>query len=186
MIHSNFTAELHCRYGQVGVADTSFSEHPINSAAQDGWLCTRKQRPDKNGFKAVAFDFVFIEKTANRVHYHINCADAWDYSGASLERNSNGWLGLYGTHVVGRLIDAINPANLFGDREHWKIETLQEWDGDLQSAEGIEFYLRDQDGHRVAQVGTRKDEMGLGHYFLNSTKGGGEILTFTLRNITVA
>ncbi|WP_158090037.1 MULTISPECIES: hypothetical protein [unclassified Pseudomonas] len=46
MIHANFTAELHCRHGQIG----------------------------------------------------------------------DGWLGLYGTHVAGRIIDAFNPANLLRNR----------------------------------------------------------------------
>lgn len=185
MILANFTAELHCQHGQVGIADTSFSDNPITSADEDGWLCTRNKRSDKDGFKAVAFEFVFREQTRDRIHYTINCANEWDYKGAKLERNSNGWLGLYGTHVAGRFIEALNPANLLGRQDFWKIAIPQEWDGDVNSAETIEFHLRDRHGHRVSQARSSFD--GLSHgWYLNAGDKQGELLTFTLRNIVLA
>lgn len=86
MINANFTAELHCRYGQIGVADTSFSEHFITSADEDGWLCAQSWRPKgrEKAFKAVRFAFSFIEQAGGRAHYYINCIDNWDYKGPGL------------------------------------------------------------------------------------------------------
>ncbi|MFK3771211.1 hypothetical protein [Pseudomonas sp. NPDC089406] len=181
MINANFTAELHCRHGQIGVADTSFSDHFITSAVEDGWLCTQSWRPKgrEQTFKAVRFAFSFIEQAGDRTHYHITCIDNWDYKEAKLERNSNGWLGLYGTHVVGRLMDALNPANMFGRRGFWKIQQLSEWDGDLNSIEAVDFYLRDHLGHQVSRT---KNDRGP-EFYLNAGIPGFEILKFTLKNV---
>ncbi|WP_191833295.1 hypothetical protein [Pseudomonas fluorescens] len=189
MIRSTFTAELHCQYGQVGVIDTPLSAHPIFSADQDGWLCTEALRGETASFKPVIFEFTFIKETENRIHYTINCADTWDFAGARLEQNRNGWLGLYGTYVIGRVADALNPANLLPPlQDQWKIETLQEWDGDVESAESIEFYLRDKHGHRVAQVLARytRNKPPLRYWFLHAGDMDGEILRFCLRNIKVS
>lgn len=185
MISSNFTAELHCQYGQVGVADTKEFQNPTFQEAQDGWLCADGARPPKYGFKPIVFAFHFVKKTEKRWYYNITCENNWDYAGSRLEQNSAGWLGLYGTHVLGRVIDFANPANLVRDQVVWKIETLQPWDGELASAPGIDLYIRDQLGYRVSQV------LSLQHYrgnqvkfqFLHAGQREGEILTFNLRNI---
>ncbi|MDF9616653.1 hypothetical protein P5705_03255 [Pseudomonas entomophila] len=185
MIRSNFTAELHCQHGQVVVVDTAFADHLFTSADEDGWLSTERAKP--TGFKRVDFSFQFIKHEGDRTHYFITCAQSWDYAGARLEQNKNGWLGLYGTHVIGRIIDAINPSNLLRPTDFWKIETLQPWDGDVQSAQNIEFYLRDKYGHRVSQALPSSETITLSHdTFLNAGKHKGEILKFKLRNIQLA
>ncbi|WP_194787980.1 hypothetical protein [Pseudomonas sp. UFMG81] len=184
MILENFTAELHCRHGQVGVADTSFTDNIITSADEDGWLCTRNARTNQEGFKAVSFNFKFHKKNSDRILYAISCADEWDYIDARLERNKNGWLGLYGTHIAGRYIDAISTL-IHGSQEYiWRIEPLQKWDGNVNSAETIEFYIRDHHGHRVSQTRALVNGRGNGSY-LNASEQEGEILTFTLRNIVL-
>lgn len=189
MINANFTAELHCRHGQVVVADTSFSAHPFTSADEDGWLSTEAARTRKGqkAFKPVAFYFEFLRQEENRTLYYISCAQHWDYQGARLERNSDGWLGLYGTHVAGRVLDALNPANLVRSREYWKIETLAAWDGDVRSAESISFYLRDKHGQRVAHTHPSGDKVALDYgLYLNASQLPGEVLEFQLRNIQLA
>lgn len=186
MIHANFTAELHCRHGQVVIADTSFSTHPFTSADEDGWLSTEAARTldGRNEFKPVRFHFAFIKHDANRTLYYISSAEHWDYTGARLERNSDGWLGLYGTHVLGRVTDSVNPVNLFSAAQYWKIETLSPWDGELQSAESTAFYLRDQYGHRVAHTRPAADTFALSYgHFLNASELPGEVLEFRLRDI---
>lgn len=190
MIRANFTAELHCNYGQVVIADTSFSAHPFTSADEDGWLCTEQSRDcaaKKGEFKRAAFDFAFIEQKDNRTYYQISCGQHWDYAGSRLERNNNGWLGLYATSVVGRIIDSVNLANLTRAADHWKIETLQPWDGDLGSAESIGFYLRDRFGYRVAHTRPDPNSVALTNQpFLNASERPGEVLQFNLRNIKLA
>lgn len=187
MIRANFTAELHCKYGQVVIADTSFSAHPFTSADEDGWLCTEQARDaaaKKGEFKRVAFDFAFIKQEGNRAYYQITCGQHWDYAGSRLERNRNGWLGLYGTNVVGRIIDSVNLTRA---ADHWKIETLQPWDGDPESAESIGFYLRDRFGYRVAQTRPDPNKVALSYRpFLNASELPGEVLQFNLRNIQLA
>lgn len=188
MIRANFTAQLHCQHGQIVVADTALSDHPFTSADEDGWLCTEAARNAKGrGFKKTAFSFRYIEHTQDRTHYHITCAEHWDYSGARLERNRNGWLGLYGTHVVGRLVDVIGKGNVFTAADYWKIETLQPWDGNPETAEHIDFYLRDRFGQRVAQSYYTNQDLTLGtDPFLNAGQLEGEVLTFRLRDIQLA
>ncbi|MDZ3993226.1 hypothetical protein [Pseudomonas sp. Teo4] len=189
MLQRTFTAELHCQYGRVGVVETPLAADPRFSADQEGWLCTEDRRGATLSFKPIVFQFLFIEKKNDRIHYRVNCADTWQYAGARLEQNKNGWLGLYGTHVIGRVIDALNPANLLPALQPiWKIETLQAWDGDIQNAENIAFYLRDRNGHRVAQVESiyRRSTPHLRHWFLNAGQMDGEILKFHLHNIKVS
>ncbi|AGZ36267.1 hypothetical protein C4Q28_08770 [Pseudomonas sp. SWI6] len=189
MLHRTFTAELHCQHGRVGVVETPLAAHPLYAADQDGWLCTEDYRGATLSFRPITFEFVFIEEKHDRTLYRIQCADTWEYRGARLQQNKNGWLGLYGTHVAGRIIDALNPVNLLPTRQTiWKIETLQPWDGDIQSAENIEFYLRDKDGYRVAHIKSvyTRNKPHLHHWFLNAGNMDGEILRFQLRNITVA
>lgn len=177
MIRSNFTAELHCNKGQVGVANKPIGSHPIMSAGEDGWLCVG--RPDEAGFDRIRFKFAFIQQDGERTHYNISGAESFAFKGASLCQSSAGWLGLYGTFVVGRLTDLINPkgaGSLYADL--WKIETLQAWDGSDEGAEQVEFYLRDSQGHRVANVRSEYS----GHY-LHAGERSGEVLTFRLKNI---
>ena len=184
MIKSNFTAELHCKYGQVVIADTSILMPFIVSNDQDGWLRTEHNGGD---FKRVAFYFEYLRYADDRSYYKISCDQHWDYAGSRLGRNSNGWLGLYGTHVVGRIIDTVNPVTLLGEPDHWKIETLQPWDGDSASAESIPFYLRDSDGHRVAHTSPSAGTFTTTKMpFLNASSLPGEVLEFNLRNIQLA
>ncbi|MNN68488.1 hypothetical protein D3C81_1842020 [compost metagenome] len=91
--------------------------------------------------------------------------------------------------MIGRLVDKLDPINaLPSHQDQWKIETLQEWDGDVESAESIEFYLRDKHGHRVAQVLARytRNKPPLRYWFLHAGEMDGEILRFFLRNIKVS
>lgn len=189
MLQRTFTAELHCQHGRVGVVETPLAAHPLYSADQDGWLCTEDHRGETVSFKPIVFQFLFIEKKHDRVHYRIHCANTWEYAGARLENNKNGWLGLYGTHVAGRIIDALNPVNLLPSlKPIWKVETLQAWDGDIQSAEDVEFYLRDRHGYRVALIENiyARNNPRLHHWFLNAGTMDGEILRFHLHDIKVS
>jgi len=189
MIRSNFTAELHCQHGRVGVVETPLAAHPIFSADQDGWLCTEGARGATASFKPIVFEFVFIEHKGNRTLYRINCVNSWEYAGAKLEKNRNGWLGLYGTHVIGRLLDVLDPKNLVPQLQHvWKVETLQDWDGEMNSAESIEFYLRDKEGYRVAEVDAvyTRSKPKLRNGFLHAGDMKGEIMKFQLRNISLS
>jgi hypothetical protein len=185
MIHANFTAELHCQYGQAVIADTSFSDHTFTSLDEDGWLITEGARDHwatADKFKRVAFDFHFIKQAGKHTFYVITCSQHWDYAGARLEQNTNGWLGLYGTHVAGRVLDALNPMNLVRSQDYWKIETLEPWDGDVASVESVPFYLRDKNGHRVAQTAPSGPNLSFQH-FMNASALEGEILVFKLRNL---
>jgi hypothetical protein len=186
MIRANFTAELYTRFGRVGVSDTSvdyLGPLAINSAKHEGWLCTEAGLNLPNPileFFPLRFHFQYVKEEPSRTYYFISGTDSVAYSGSRLEQSKNGWLGMYGTHLVGRVTDALNPANLldnFSDKHLWKIETLQEWDGEVASARGIEFYLRDSQGHRVAQVAE------CAHSYLHAGDLDGEILKFQLHNI---
>lgn len=184
MILSDFVAELHCQHGQVGVATTTFGDNPIKSAGEDGWLCTKAARPDEARFDPVAFHFQFLEQKGDRIHYNISCAEGWAYKGALLAQNSDGWVGLYGTHVVGRIVDALSPASLFNgvfNSSFWKIDTHGEWDGTVEGAEKVSFYLRDTEGYIVHQA--RSQYSG---YYVRARASGGDHLTFNLRNIQLA
>lgn len=184
MIQKNFTAELHCQYGQVMVADTSASHHPFSSLDEDGWLCLEQGRRKEDGLKPVTFHFSFIREETNRTLYAITCVNTWNYAYSRLKRNSNGWLGLYGTHVVGRLIDAIDITRLFTSPDIWKIETLEQWDGDIASAANVSFWLRDAEGHRVALSFAGSDSLSQRN-FLNASAKDGKILTFNFHNIHI-
>ncbi|MEC4559797.1 hypothetical protein [Pseudomonas inefficax] len=189
MIQHDFTAELHCKYGQIGVVETPIYVHPLFSLDQDGWLCTEDQRGDTVSFKPLTFTFRFIRNTGDRVHYNIYGAQTWEYFGASMKKNRNGWLGLYATHILGRAIGAYDTfESLVDNQGQWKIEALDTWDGDLQSVESVPFYLRDQNGYRVAlSKSTYIREYIKKHYwFLNAGTKEGEILTFHLKNVKAA
>lgn len=185
MIRSNFTAELHCQYGRVGVVDTPISAHPIFSADQDGWLCTDDKRGESVSFKPIRFRFEFVrhETAPDRHFYYITCVDSWEFSGAKLDSNSNGWVGLYGTYILGRLNEELNP--FYWIPVIWKIQCLQEWDGDIESAPDIEFYLRDRNGYRIAHAEAiyERNHPRLRHWFLNAGPNEGEILKFHLHEI---
>lgn len=183
MINRNFTAELHCSYGQVVIADASFSDYPFTSLDEDGWLCTEiaREKYAKVGFKHVAFDFTFRRQDEHRWIYTIRGAQDCDYAGARLCRNRNGWLGLYGSNVVGKIINKLPPDSFFGQDE-WKLQPLMDWDGDMKSAESIPFYIRDSFGHRVARTWTSASNQRPVR-FLNASERTGEVLTFQLRNI---
>ncbi|WP_433886498.1 hypothetical protein [Pseudomonas vranovensis] len=184
MIRANFTAELHTQFGQVGVTDREGDWGPgaVGSAIEDGWLCVEGGLPGPNsllGFLSLRFHFQYVKEEPSRIFYSITGTERGAYAGSTLEKSKNGWLGMYGTHLVGRITHALNPANLLdiSGRRLWKIETLQEWDGEIGSAESIECYLRDSLGHRVALVHSGKT------YYFHAGNLDGEILKFRLRNI---
>ena len=188
MIHSTFTAELHCQHGRVGVVDTPIYAHPLFSLDQDGWLCTEDQRGDSPSFMPVTFEFRFVKQSGDRIYYTIHGADTWEYFGSRLQKNDNGWLGLYASHILGR-ITGWSPPAIFGlalsGQQQWKIQTLDAWDGNLDNIEDIHFYLRDSEGHRVAlakDIYTREN-IKYHHWFLNAGDKEGEILLFTPKNI---
>lgn len=191
MIRSTFTAALHCQYGQVGVVDTPLWAHPFFSADQDGWLCTDYKRGDSVSFRPIEFTFTFIEAANNRLHYKINCTTGVKFLSGRLEQNSNGWLGLYGYAWGDDLANCIFPPSLLARlpalQDTWKMELLGPWDGDLESAENVEFYLRDEKGHRVAQVESRysRNRPPLRHWFLHAGNKAGDILRFHLHDIKV-
>lgn len=49
MIPANFTAQLHCQYGRIGVAHTQLQDHFVTSSDIDGWLCTQENKHFKPG-----------------------------------------------------------------------------------------------------------------------------------------
>ncbi|HDS1815852.1 TPA: hypothetical protein QEM96_000469 [Pseudomonas putida] len=191
MIRSTFTAELHSQFGRIGVVDTPYWAYPPFAADQDGWLCTEDKRGESVSFKLLTFKFTFIEETPNRLIYRINSTADFKFNNARLGQNLNGWLGMYGYGLADDLTNVIFPPALivkapyFQDR--WKIELLHEWDGNMESAQDIEFYLRDKDGHRVAQVrSTYQDRFEtLHHWFLHAGAKDGDILRFHLHDIKV-
>ncbi|MCY1411896.1 hypothetical protein D3C76_945380 [compost metagenome] len=190
MIHSSFTAELHCQYGQIGVVDTPTYVHPLFSLDQDGWLCTEDQRGETPSFRPLRFSFHFIKATDNRIHYAIGGENTWEYFGSRLQKNKNGWLGLYATHILGRIISL--PPELLKiaveGLEQWKIDPQAAWDGNLERADTIPFYLRDQQGHRVSLIKSiyTREKPNRHYWFLNAGEKDGEILTFYLKNIQVS
>jgi hypothetical protein len=190
MLPTDFTAELHCKYGQVGAADTPALSLTSTAIDQDGWLCTENTRPKNLGFTPITFSFKFIDTIDGKNHYRINAVGTWNFDGAKLERNHNGWVGLYGTHIVGRITDALNPFNHFFSAPHrWEIEVLDDWNGEAASAEGKEFWLRDRWGYRVAQTEVEWSEITGRErtlLYLNASNLDGEILKFHLRNIKVS
>ncbi|WP_296231612.1 hypothetical protein [Pseudomonas sp. UBA4617] len=105
-----------------------------------------------------------------------------------MQSNRNGWLGLYASHIVGRIIDW-SPTALIGravsGQQEWKIQMLDAWDGTVEGAEQVRFCLRDSQGYRVAlakEIYTR-DKVKRHFWFLNASDKAGEILVFTFKNI---
>ncbi|MNC64748.1 hypothetical protein D3C75_1149780 [compost metagenome] len=90
--------------------------------------------------------------------------------------------------MAGRVRDALNaphPYNLLRTRPYWKIETLQPWDGTVESAGFIPFYLRDMNGYRVAEsLSDNVPVLDLGRqYYLNAGERTGDVLEFFLSDI---
>ncbi|AZL69904.1 MULTISPECIES: hypothetical protein [Pseudomonas] len=196
MLRTRFTAELHCKYGQI-VCDNATSD-VFGFEIDDGWLCAKGTRTE-NTCIPLRFEFTFLEEKKNRLHYQIHAADTWQYIGATLEQNENGWLGMYATHAVGRILHALNPANLLRSQPYWKIELLQDWDGTAEKVEGVEFYLRDAKGHRVGQTMHQAIRTELAEDiddfvvkgqaflpFLQANGREGEVLKFHLRKIKLS
>lgn len=185
MIHRNFTAELHCRHGQVGTSRWLSPSKPDGETEREGWLLTEAayQHP-LSTFVPLTFHFEYLKEkqTATRSHYRISCLNnftvsSFEYAGARMEQNYKGWLGLYGTGLLGKAIDSITRPLLGPGESLWKIETLTNWDGNPNSAPNIPFYLRDALGHRVSQLKI------WGGAYLNAGELNGEILEFRLQNI---
>ena len=193
MIKADFTAELYAYGSQVVVVENLPGENPATWADEDGWLCLEAHRDkhSRNGIERISFDFKYIKSEEGRVLYYISCNNSWKYAGARLEQNPRGWLGLYGTGVIGRVTDVVTnlPLHLVGLGDYWKLETLRPWDGDVQSAHTIPFFLRDKHGHRVASTRPADAplDLSLTHdKYLNASGTPGEVLTFNLRNIQLA
>lgn len=184
MIHSNFTAELHCKYGQVGAVNWPFGHSPLDSTAEDGWLCAQRTYSEAKAFEPLRLRFRFIEQVNERTHYKIYCEEGFSFKGARLDQSRGGWLGLYGAFVVGRLIDSLNPIGAAElNSTIWKIQALEAWDGSVEGAEGLPLHLRDGLGFRVALA---KAKPGSKSRFLHAGEGDAEVLTFQLRNIQLA
>ncbi|MBF8700127.1 hypothetical protein [Pseudomonas putida] len=193
MIKADFTAELHTHAGRVVVAESSIGQHPFTWLDEDGWLCVDNHRNKhaRDEIGRIAFDFTYIKSEKGRDLYYISCNNHWKFAGARLEQNPRGWLGLYGTGVIGRVTDAVAnfKPQLAGLGDYWKIDAFDDWDGDLRSAEEIPFYLRDKHGHRVASTRPEDASTDLSltfDRFLNASATPGQILTFYLKNIRLA
>lgn len=191
MLHSSFTAQLNCQHGQIGVThhngvDNKFIiEDPQQSLGRDGWLCAQKTWSKKD-FLPLLFKFDYARHTHNRIYYHISGAGDWKYDGSTLDQSANGWLGLYGTGTTGRLVDLIGQvkgATGPSERNIWKIECLQQWDGNFDSLHEIDFYLRDAKGHRVSNTPYTNTKNGVTVKSLHAGGLEGELLTFRLHNV---
>lgn len=187
MIHSNFTAELHSQHGQVGVIETSAGVPLIYAPLENedsGWLC--HNRPDLRGtFIPVRFQFQFIKAKEKQAYYSLTTTGAGDYEGSRLEANKFDWLGLYGTHTLGNIVDAVNPVRLLG-QHYWKVEPLQNWDGEVTSAASVDFNLRDSNGYRVCEAMNNPVIGSIKGKFLRAGNNDGEILTFRLHDIRLS
>ncbi|HDS1680133.1 TPA: hypothetical protein QEM39_001644 [Pseudomonas putida] len=184
MIRSHFTAELHSQHGHVGVIETSAGVPLIYAPLENedsGWLC--HNQPERIGtFVPVRFQFQFLKATDNYVHYSLTATGAGAYEGARLEANKFDWLGLYGTHTLGTIVDALNPVKLL-ERHYWKVEPLQDWDGEVTSAASVDFNLRDRHGYRVCEAMNDPLIGSIKGKFLRAGDNDGEILTFRLHDI---
>lgn len=180
MIRSNFTAELHSQHGQVSVSSYGRIGTPTEvllplSGFTNGWL----SHGDGPNYTPMRFHFEYVRSEENRILYQITAGETVEFKGARLDKSNDDYLGLYGTGIVGRVTDALNPANLVSDtlnQRYWKVEPLAEWNGDVNSADTIDFYLRDKLGYRVAVADNKQ---------LYAGPAEGEILRFKLRNIKV-
>lgn len=181
MIRQNFTAELHCQYGQIVVKNAPLEPFiPTHfETLKEGWLIIDKGNNPKYYYR-LPFEFEYLKTEENRHHYHIACAEGLEFKWARLEQSRNGWLGLYATSLLGRLADVMNPANLFTKKTVWTIEPLDRWNGDISNVEQIEFYLRNEQDHRVANSYSESEN----YWGLRASALGGDILKLRLRNIT--
>lgn len=182
MIRSSFTAQLTCRHGLVGTSRWVFKKKMVRQEDRDraGWLLTASapQHP-LSQFVPLTFHFRYLPEMQSdtRSYYVISCLNNISISGflnagTRVEQNYNGWLGLYNPFLSDLLFS--------GDSVHWKIETLQSWDGNPATAHQVPFYLRDAKGHRVSQVDTYTGS------YLNAGEMHGEILQFNFVNIANA
>ncbi|MDD1013242.1 hypothetical protein [Pseudomonas rubra] len=128
----SFCALVNCttpgHEGVVGISRTSRSM--IVDLATSGWLqvVSGRNRGDMVGSR---FRFDYLETKGDRIHYHISGdSEVENYYGRKLGVSRNGYLGLYE-----------NGASPF-----WKLELIGEWDG----TNGLDFYLRDHQGHEVS------------------------------------
>ncbi|RAS31649.1 MULTISPECIES: hypothetical protein [unclassified Pseudomonas] len=186
MIRSNFTAELHSQHGQVLV--TSYGTLGTKSEVllpltgfTNGWLCHHPGK--RNNLIPMKFHFEYIRSEENRVIYQITAGETLEFKWARLDKDNADRLGLYGTGLIGRITDNLSPVNVVKntlDLHYWKVQPLEEWDGDINSADKIDFYLRDKYGYRVAVANDRANTKNL-----YAGSADGEILRFRLRNIEV-
>jgi hypothetical protein len=124
------------------------------ASADSGWL----QLTANANSRPVRLAFVFIEQTADRIHFKVKSVTQGLYFGQQMDSSRNGFLGFYSS---------------VSDEVFWKIEPagFYEGFGDQRPA----FFLRDHKGYTV------KAQSEKGVTFL-STGGNGSPLLFTLGN----
>ncbi|QXH34447.1 hypothetical protein [Pseudomonas muyukensis] len=180
MIQRDFTAELHCQYGQIVVTSVPSSEDDgIQHALRKNWLVV-DQGNDPAWFRRLTFHFKYLKTDGARHHYQIEIAEPSSIKRQRLEKSTNNWLKFYDHLALGNTAH-LSFLNLTARRQYWKIQVLGEWDGDMASAQQVEFYLRDAAVYRVANTYS-----ALYDYFgLHAGPDDGDILKFHLRNITL-
>lgn len=121
----SFIAVLQCEgLGAIGFIDFLRSR----DVAQEGWLVQGRQRSDNY----LTFQFDYVGGTENRLHYKIyGGPTAGAYEGKPLGLSRNGYLGFYDR----------DPGVDF-----WKVELAET----PEEPDSFEFYLRDNEGKRVA------------------------------------
>lgn len=137
---TKFTAELAYDQGTIGIVDSTLNPR------QDGWLCPRKHKQ----YSPMRFTFTLQDERNGKRFYHIHAAEGWAYTGAMVQTSLNGWVGLYGLGVVGRLVDYVTAVNHRGVDPRWQIQALTDWDGDLKTLENVELHLLDRYGQAMS------------------------------------
>ena len=105
---------------------------------------------------ASPLDFTFIDKTTDRLHYHINLSSAGDPVKLGVSRN--GYLGFYKVADV---------------TDYWKIEPLNLTD------QGLLCSLRDQSGQRVGVYSDVPRDSSHNKAYMNVKEG--EVFTLLLK-----
>lgn len=202
MIRANFTASLTSNQGDIGISDTSLFVSGIKTGLDiDGWLCARNEFISEGPvllahgvirFLPITFRFQYRKDEHGHPRYTIS-ADIGDigdfaYAGARLEVNRNGWLGLYSTHLGGRIIDSLSPvpsaSQLLGT-DTWRIEALEEWNGNMDNVENIDFHLFNSNTLPITLDIQEYVHEGFKSTvpFLRTANAGSESLMFRLRDI---
>jgi len=198
MIRANFTASLTSNQGDIGISDTSLPVTGITTGLDiDGWLCARNEFISEGPllsahgvirFLPITFKFQYTNDERGHPRYTISADNGnFAYTGARLEVNRNGWLGLYSTHLAGRIVDSLSPFPGVSQlrTNSWRIEALEEWDGSMDNVENIDFHLYNYnalpiklDIQKYVHEGFRSTVP-----FLRTANAGSGSLMFRLRDI---